>query len=329
MAFILANNKIYEETNFDDEAELEGAIILNKTYVFGSNIVYLDYKIKTGKKDSRNTGVPDGFLIDFTNPKNPKLFFVEHELESHDLYEHIGPQIMRFYASFETAKRELQIKLNGIMKDDPQLKNEIEQKRKNTPFENIDALFNYLIYDKNIGIVLVIDEQTEDLNALLKRLRDVPEVIVLKKYQFQNEIIYQYTPFREGITQEVKEIEKRPDLADIDTIVCPAREEGFKHAFLNNDAWWAIRISPSFIPQLKYIAMYETKPVSAIRWVAKIKQNGIQPYKNTGKYIVYVEKKLKIGPIELGSSKKGIAPQAPRYTNFGKLKNAKKVIELW
>ncbi len=37
------------------------------------------------------------------------------------------------------------------------------------------------------------------------------------------------------------------------------------------------------ISQLKWIAMYESKPVSAIRWIGKIQENGVKPYKNTGK----------------------------------------------
>jgi hypothetical protein len=141
--------------------------------------------------------------------------------------------------------------------------------------------------------------------------------------------VYQYTPFREGISETVQVKGKIKGSEEWDTIVCPAREDGFKHAFLENDAWWAIRISPTLIPQLKYIAMYETQPVSQIRWVAKIKQNGIQPYKNTGKYIVYIEKKKRINPINLDKNKKGTAPQSPRYSTYDKLSSAKFVSELW
>jgi hypothetical protein len=75
--------------------------------------------------------------------------------------------------------------------------------------------------------------------------------------------------------------------------------------------------------------MYETKPVSAIRWIAKIAENGIKPYKNTGKYIISVEEKTEIDPITLGSSKKGVAPQSPRYTTYEKLRSAKKISDLW
>jgi hypothetical protein len=139
--------------------------------------------------------------------------------------------------------------------------------------------------------------------------------------------VFQYTSFREGVgTIAIGATDKN---REFDTIVCPARADGFKHAFLENDSWWAIRISPSFIPQLKHIAMYETNPISQIRWIADIKQNGILPYKNSGKYIVYVENKKNIAAIKLDKGKKGIAPQAPRYTTHEKLTSAKRISDLW
>jgi hypothetical protein len=330
MAYILIEDKTFEETSFDNEQELEGAVVQNKEYIFGAATVLINYKRKTGAKESRNTGIPDGFLIDFTTPKRPQLFFVEYELESHDLYEHIGPQIMKFYASFETAKRELHKKLMDIIKSDTHIRKQIEKIYDKSLFDNPDSLLNYLIFDAIVGIIIIIDEESEDLNSLLNRLADRPEVVVVKKYQYMSEAIYQYNPFREGVSESEAVSRKGSlELKEVDTIVCPARADGFKHAFLNNDSWWAIRISPSLIPNLKYIAMYETNPVSQIRWYAKIRHNGIRPYKNTGKYIVAVENKKRIGPIQLDKDKRGVAPQSPRYTTHDKLLSAKKISHLW
>lgn len=330
MAFILVKDKTFEEVAFDNEQELEVAVVHNKEHIFGKQAILIDYKRKTGSKTSKHSGIPDGFLIDFSSLKRPQMFFVEYELESHDLYEHIGPQIMRFYASFETGKNELYKSLIGVFKVDSELKASISKKIENTSFENIDSLLNYVIRENKPGMIVVIDEQTEDFNSLLRRFSDIPEVVTVKKYSFDKEILYQYTPFREGVTDvEIAESKGVSESKEIDTIVCPAREDGFRHAFLNNDAWWSIRISTSLIPSLKYIAMYETFPVSHIEWVAKIKQNGIQPYKNSGKYIVSVEDKKQIEPIKLDKNKKGVAPQSPRYTTYEKLTNAKKISDLW
>lgn len=127
---------------------------------------------------------------------------------------------------------------------------------------------NHILYENQLGIIVVIDEQTEDLNSLLKRLQEKPEVIEIKKFQANNQIVYQYNPFKEGLFQtKAKKGKVLLSMKEVDTIVCAAREDGFKHAFIDNDAWWAVRISPAVIPQLKYLAMYEVNPVSKIRWV--------------------------------------------------------------
>ncbi len=80
MPSILIGNESFEEAPFENEAEIESASIKNKRFIFGQDCVYFDYKRRTGSKDSRNIGIPDGFLIDFSSPKKPQLFFVEYEL---------------------------------------------------------------------------------------------------------------------------------------------------------------------------------------------------------------------------------------------------------
>lgn len=49
-----------------------------------------------------------------------------------------------------------------------------------------------------------------------------------------------------------------------DTIVVPAREEGFKQRFLNEHCWFAVRINAKHISKLKFIAAYQVAPVAAI-----------------------------------------------------------------
>ncbi len=184
------------------------------------------------------------------------------------------------------------------------------------------------------GAVAEGDESRErnHLNSLLRRFSEVLDIIVVKKFLKREETIYQYDPFPPGVPElpNAKEMQIRKErIEEVDTIVCPAREHGFKEAFLDKSAWWAIRLSPSLIPQLKWIAMYESKPVQAIRWIGKIQGDGIKPYKNTGKYIIAVEEKSEIDPIKLDPSNKSTAPQSPRYTTYEKLKTAKQISDLW
>ena len=65
MAYLLIEDEIFEETNFSNENELENAFVKNKLITFGKDSVLIDYKRKIGAKNSKNTGIPDGFLSSF------------------------------------------------------------------------------------------------------------------------------------------------------------------------------------------------------------------------------------------------------------------------
>jgi len=89
-------------------------------------------------------------------------------------------------------------------------------------------------------------------------------------------------------------------------------------------------MSPSIISQIKYIAMYETAPVSAIKWIGFVQD--IKPYKDTGKYEVVLSKIEKLDkPLKLSEDegKKGIAPQGPRYTKMEFIQKARKLSDIF
>jgi len=120
-----------------------------------------------------------------------------------------------------------------------------------------------------------------------------------------------------------KQAERLEHWAKLDTIICPAREGGFKEEFLARKRWFAIRINPDRIPYIKYIAVYRTRPVAAITHYGKVE--AIEPWENSGKYIVKLKYRAKeIGPIPGSRSKKGAkGVQAPRFTSFEALSSAK------
>lgn len=62
----------------------------------------------------------------------------------------------------------------------------------------------------------------------------------------------------------------RVDIAEVDTIVVPAREDGFQDMFLGENRWYAIRIHGSMIPRLRYIAVYRVAPVSVVTHIAPV-----------------------------------------------------------
>ena len=114
---------------------------------------------------------------------------------------------------------------------------------------------------------------------------------------------------------------------DRDTIVVPAQSEGFKQVFLGEHAWYAIRIGGGMLSRIKYIAAYQSTPVSAITHYAPVKQ--IEPYGDEGKYrLVFTEPAKPIGPIPFADATTG-SVQGPRYTSYRKLLSAKKISDLF
>jgi len=113
---------------------------------------------------------------------------------------------------------------------------------------------------------------------------------------------------------------------ELDTIIVPAQKDGFGKVFLGENAWWAIRIGGGMLPKIKYIAAYQSQPVSAITHVAPVAR--IEPYGDSGKYkLIFSEPANPIGPIPFGNAPSG-AMQGPRYTTYEKLKKAKTITDL-
>ena len=112
-----------------------------------------------------------------------------------------------------------------------------------------------------------------------------------------------------------------------DTVVVPAQQEGFERVFLGQDCWHAIRIAGGMLEEIKYIAAYQTQPVSAITHYARVSR--IEPYGESGKYkVVFSEKAKPFGPITFGDAPTG-SMQGPRYTTIDRLLKAKTSGELF
>jgi len=111
----------------------------------------------------------------------------------------------------------------------------------------------------------------------------------------------------------------------LDTIVVPARREGFQQVFIQQNAWWAIKIASHRLTEIKYIAAYQSAPVSAITHWAEVSH--IEPHGAEGKYALYFKAAAQqISPINLEG---GQHPQAPRYTNLQRLLQAKSMSQVF
>ena len=121
---------------------------------------------------------------------------------------------------------------------------------------------------------------------------------------------------------EGKELGKQMDLSEVDTVVVPARKDGFDKVFLGEKRWYAVRIHASMQKQIKFVAVYQTMPVAAITYVAPV--STIEPWQDSGKVVLnFSTAPRKIGPIKLLKGGKVRPLYNLRYTSFKKLESAK------
>lgn len=113
-----------------------------------------------------------------------------------------------------------------------------------------------------------------------------------------------------------------------DTIICPAKEEGFKQAFLGDKAWWAIRIKRDNIPDIKYIAIYQVAPISQITYYGEVDR--IERYRDSSKYKVLLKgEPIKLdAPVKLGENR-NLKLQGPRYAKLTNIEKARTLDELF
>jgi hypothetical protein len=321
MERLLQAGKSYGYYEYNTEKEFEQIIVQQAPHIFGDSSIYIDIKKRIG--DSIIT-IPDGYLIDFSFEAEPRLYIIENELSSHDPYKHIGSQLLKFAISYKASGRKIKSFLLEHLIANEQALKQAEQGLKKAGYRNIDDFLESIIFEKPVAAIVVIDQTTPELENVLSQLTMDTDIIEFQTFKNSEDSIYKFTPFNAEIRaiSESKSTTLKPE--ELNTVVVAAREEGFEKEFLNNNRWYAIRINASMLDKIKYIAAYQVAPVSAITHYAEVAS--IEKWEDTNKYVLYFKDSPKtISPITLDKDKKGLAPQAPRYTSIEKILKAKKL----
>jgi hypothetical protein len=329
--------KNYLNDPFEAESQLEAAITEVSATLFGANRIYLDVKKLVGGK-GKTKNIPDGYLIDLTSKREPRLYVVENELASHDPLNHVAVQVLEFSLSFETSPFKLKAILKDALKASPAALQLCDSYAAANGFENVDYLLERLIQKENaFNALVIIDELDDELETLLlSRFKFPVEILTLRRFKnADGQRAYQFDPFLADLagpattpTGETATSADEIDPSELDTVVVPAQEEGFRETFIGENRWYQIRIHSSMVRRIKYIAVYQVAPVSAITHVAPVKN--IELWKDTSKYVLnFTEPAKLIGPLKLVPKPNGIvkAPQAPRYTTYERLMKAKTLDE--
>lgn len=315
---------IYTQHTYTKELDFERMIVANSATIFGEAGIYFDIKklIGTPKKGA---AIPDGYYLDLTFHNDPRLYLVEVELNSHDVYGHIGEQILRFGISTETDKYKLKNTLLTAVNGDACKKKKLSAFFAKSKFDNINELLDKIIFENKPAAIIVIDEATDELFNVMNQLTMTTEVIEAQTYVCGDKKLHRFSPFKDDV---LVDLPANSDADELDTIIVPAREDGFNEEFLKNNRWFAIRISSAMIDKINHIAAYQVAPISGITYIADVER--IEKYKDTNKYIVYFKtgSLKKLNKVSLGK-KKGLAPQAPRYSSYNAILSAHTLDDLW
>ncbi len=323
-----SSGKLYRQISYDSEADFERAIISLADRIFGSSSIYVNVKKKMAGSDI--VSIPDGYVVDMTEAALPKFFVVENEISSHDPFRHIGIQLLKFATSFEDAQTaSRRFVMEEISKDAESLAR-LEEGCRESSKRNIDNYLDSAIYGP-LRALVIIDEAKNELHQVLRRIRANISVLELQTFEADDgsrlhhfDTLYDELeaepPGRVASPENIaRRKARRARRARSDTIVVPAREQGFKEVFLGENRWSAIRIGAAMKEKIKYIAAYQIKPVSAVTHIAEVKE--IRPYKDTGKYaLIFRGPAQEIGPIPLKDPQK--SPQSPVYVNRDELLKA-------
>lgn len=162
------------------------------------------------------------------------------------------------------------------------------------------------------------EAEKADTQAFLKEILQILPLVGLRAFEFPKAVASPRT--------SVSEIPQAQATLEPDTVIVPAQKEGFERVFLGEDSWHAIRISGGMLDKIKYIAAYQSQPISAITHYAPVDR--IEPYGDSGKYrLIFSAKAQPINPIPFADASPGTM-QGPRYTTYSQLMAAKKLTDL-
>ena len=197
---LIKDGKRYDEKKFSLEADFENEIVAAKKMIFGQDAIYIDAKKKIGTLALGNT-IPDGFLFDLSDQDNFEFYIVEVELEKHDFYNHIFPQITKFFAFFKNSKRQKELveKLFSTINTDSALKRQFKK------YLGDQEIFKFLsdLIDSSQNILLVIDGAKPELPEISDTYSDtwgkMVRVLEVKKFANKEGSIVTVDPAFENI----------------------------------------------------------------------------------------------------------------------------------
>lgn len=193
-------DKRFVEKTFSKEKDFENLAFTHSKTLFGQHSIIIDAKKKIDNQALGGT-IPDAFLFDLNDPNNPEFYLIEVELAKHSFYNHIFPQITKFFAFFKNleSQNELIGKIYNTVTTDVNLKKEFIDKIGN------QELFKFIkdTIENSQNILLILDNDKKELPEIISTYADtwgkMVRLSLLKQYEHNGDSILSLTPEFENI----------------------------------------------------------------------------------------------------------------------------------
>lgn len=159
----------FTEYKYPKEKDLEEEIISNSKLYFGRDTIYIDAKRKLEAK-ALGGSIPDGFLFDLSDMANPDFYLVEIELATHDFYNHIFPQVTKFFAFYKNKKSQAELveKIFSIVNTDVNLKRRFKK------YLGEREIYKFVkdVIESSQNILLIMDGEKDELPEIIDTYTD-------------------------------------------------------------------------------------------------------------------------------------------------------------
>ena len=167
------NGEELEQALYKKEEDFEELVVKNAGTIFGDKVIYIDAKKKINTAALGGT-IPDGFLIDLSDADDPKFYLVEVELQSHDFFKHIFPQITRFFAFYRDSKQRHKLieTIFAFLKDNFGKDKDLAAKIVNIIKSNEVYKFLKDTIDNSQNILIIIDGPKPEFEEIMETYTD-------------------------------------------------------------------------------------------------------------------------------------------------------------
>jgi len=192
---IIFQDKRFIEHFYNLESDFENNVFEKAKLLFGKDAILINSKKKISTQ-SFGGAIPDGILFNFKDLSNPEFYLVEVELKNHSFFEHIFPQITKFFAFFrnQNSQRELIDKIYQIVNSDNDLKREFKRYLgENEIYKSIGD-----IIENSQNILLIIDGIKDELPEVVRTYTDtwgkIVKIPIIRRYDNGNDYILHMEP---------------------------------------------------------------------------------------------------------------------------------------